>query len=142
MGSSSTSFKRGRSGNPKGKKRGTRNKATLAAQALLDGEAETLTRKVLELAKGGDLTALRLCLERIIPARKDRPVAFDLPPVKSPEDVAGAMAAVTAAVARGELTPGEGQSLTAILETYRKTIELADVERRLTALERRAGGRL
>ena len=76
---------------------------------------------------------MRLCLDRIIPVRKDRPVAFDLPPVKTPENVAGAMAAVTAAVARGELTPGEGQSLTAILETYRKTIELADIERRLTA---------
>ena len=58
-------FESGQSGNPKG----ARNKATLAAEALLDGKAEAITRKAIDLAKAGDLTAIRLCLERIIPAR-------------------------------------------------------------------------
>jgi Family of unknown function (DUF5681) len=63
-------FEPGRSGNPAGKARGTRNKVTLAIEALLDGEAEALTRKAIEIAKGGDLAALRLCLDRLAPPRK------------------------------------------------------------------------
>jgi hypothetical protein len=54
-----TTFKPGQSGNPAGKPRGSRNRTTLAVEALLDGEAETLTRKAIELAKAGDLAALR-----------------------------------------------------------------------------------
>ena len=72
-------FEKGRSGNPRGRPLGSRNSATLAAEALLEGEAEKLTRKCIELAMDGDTVALRLCLERIYPARKDRPVTFPLP---------------------------------------------------------------
>src|SRR5262249_56129390 len=79
-------FEPGKSGNPAGKLKGTRNKTTLAVEALLDGEAETITRKAIELAKAGDLAALRVCLDRIAPPRKDRPVLFELPPVSSPPD--------------------------------------------------------
>ena len=53
-------FVKGQSGNPKGKPKGVRNRLTLAAEALLDGEAETITRKAVELAKDGDMTAIRL----------------------------------------------------------------------------------
>ena len=70
-------FKPGQSGNPAGKPKGTRNKATLAVEALLDGEAEELTRKAIELAKTGDIPALRICLDRILPPRKDRPLNLD-----------------------------------------------------------------
>ena len=72
-------FRKGQSGNPSGRPRGARNKTTLAVEALLDGEAEVLTRKAIERAKDGDSVALRLCLERILPPRKDRPVSFALP---------------------------------------------------------------
>ncbi len=75
-------FKKGQSGNPAGKPIGARHKTTLAVQALLDGEAESLTRKAVELALAGDITALRLCLERIAPARKDYPVVIDIDIVK------------------------------------------------------------
>jgi hypothetical protein len=71
----------------------SRNKTTLAVEALFDGEAETLTRKAIELAKAGDLAALRVCLDRIAPLRKDRPVLFELPPVASAADAAKAAAA-------------------------------------------------
>jgi hypothetical protein len=57
-------FKKGRSGNPAGKPKGARHRATVAAEALLDGEAEGLTRKAIEMALAGDGTALRLCLDR------------------------------------------------------------------------------
>ena len=75
-------FKTGQSGNPGGRPKGSLNKATLASQALLDGEAEALTRKVVELAKEGHPVALRLCLERLLPPRKDRPINFTLPKIK------------------------------------------------------------
>jgi Family of unknown function (DUF5681) len=74
-----TRFKPGQSGNPKGRSQGSRNAATIAIEALLDGEAEALTRKAIELGLAGDMTALRLCLDRIVPPRKDRYVAFSLP---------------------------------------------------------------
>ena len=80
-------FKPGHSGNPAGKPKGTRHKATLAMEAPLDGEVERLTRKAVEMALAGDTTALRLCLDRIAPVRRDRPVTFDLPELRRPISV-------------------------------------------------------
>ncbi len=100
-------FKPGESGNPAGKPKGARHRATLAIELLLDGEAEALTRKAVELALEGDMQALRLCLERILPPRKDRPVSFDLAPIESATDAKKAMSSVLAAVASGEITPSE-----------------------------------
>jgi hypothetical protein len=107
----------------------------LATQALLEGEAEALTRKVVELAKNGNPMALRLCLERLLPPRKDRPITFALPKLEGAEDLPQALKAILEAVAQGEITPGEGQALTALLEAYRRGVEVADTERRLEALE-------
>jgi hypothetical protein len=76
---------------------------TRALEALFDGEAEELTRKAIKLAKAGDMTALRLCLDRIVPPRKDRPIGFSLPTMKEPADAADALASIVAAVADGEL---------------------------------------
>ena len=128
-------FKKGQSGNPKGKPKGVRNKATLAAEILLDGEAETITRKAIELAKGGDITAIRMCLERILPPRKDRPIVVDLPDVDSLADLKEAYAAVVRDVANGELTPDQGRTLSDLLESYRRTIETSEIEQRLATLE-------
>jgi hypothetical protein len=130
-------FKPGQSGNPDGRPKGALNKITLATQALLDGEAEALTRKAVELAKNGNPVALRLCLERLLPSRKDRPINFTLPKIKGAGDLPKALLAILEAVANGEITPGEGQILTNILEAYRKGLEIADHEARITALERR-----
>ncbi len=121
-------------GNP-GKPKGTRHRATRAALALLDGEAETLTRQAVTMALGGDTTALRLCLERIAPPRKDMPVEFDLPRMQSAADAAIGAGAVLDAVAAGDLTPTEGAHLMGLVETYRRTLETAELETRVTALE-------
>ena len=129
-------FTSGQSGNPGGRPKGALNKATLATQALLDGEAEALTRKVVELAKNGNSVALRLCLERLLPPRKDRPINFNLPSIKGAADLLQALGAILEAVAQGEITPGEGQTLTAMLDTYRKGLETTDLEARVTALEK------
>ena len=121
-------------GNP-GKPKGTRHKATQAALALLEGEADALTRQAVTLALEGDTTALRLCLERIAPPKKDAPVQFDLPPMQSAADAAKAAGAVLDAVAAGDLTPTEGAHIMGLVETYRRTLETTELEARVAALE-------
>jgi hypothetical protein len=130
-------FRKGQSGNPRGRPPGARNAATMLAEQLLDGEAETLTRKAVKLALAGDTVALRLCLDRILPPRRERPVRFRMPELASATDAAKAMAALTAAVASGELTPPGACELSKLVETYIKTIEATEIERRLRALEER-----
>lgn len=121
-------------GNP-GRPQGARHKATRAALALLDGEAEALTRKAVELALDGDGAALRLCLERIAPPRRDAPVTFDLPRMATARDAAKAAGAVLEAVADGELTPTEGAHIMQLVETFRRTLETSELEARVAALE-------
>ena len=118
-----------------GKPSGARHRATQAVLALLDGEAEALTRKAVELALQGEGTALRLCLERIAPPRRDVPVAIALPKMTGAADAAVAAAAVLTAVAAGDLTPTEGAHVMALIEIYRRTLETTEIERRLAALE-------
>jgi hypothetical protein len=116
-------FLKGRSGNPTGRRAGSRNRATLAAAALLAGECEALTRKAVELALAGDPTALRLCIERILPPCRERPVKLALPPIESADDVAAAMGAVTAALAAGAITPGEAATIAAVVNTFVHAID-------------------
>lgn len=121
-------------GNP-GRPKGARHKTTLAMEALLDGQAEELTQKAVDLAKEGDTTALRLCLERLAPARKDTPVSFDLPPMETAQDASEAAQAVLQAVSEGELTPSEAAGVMALVESYRRTLETTDLEERIAKLE-------
>jgi len=130
-----TKWKKGQSGNPAGKKPGTRHRATLAIEQLLDGEGEALTRKAIELAMDGDMSAIKLCLDRICPPRKSRPINIDLPDVSTGKGVSEAQAVVVQAVGDGEITPDEGQVLSSILEARRKSIETANHEVRLNKLE-------
>ena len=118
-----------------GKPRGTRHKATQAVLALLDGEAVALTRQAVTMALDGDGAALRLCLERIAPPRRDAPVQFDLPRMETARDAAKAAGAVLEAVAEGDLTPTEGAHIMALVETYRRTLETSELEARVAALE-------
>jgi hypothetical protein len=129
-------FEPGQSGNPAGRPKGSRNKATLAVEVLLDGEAETITRKAIELAKNGDLTAIRLCLDRIAPPRKDRPVLFALPALGKAEDASASLAAIVAALAKGELTPTEAGELSKLVDTYVRALLANELEGRVAALER------
>ena len=134
-------FQPGQSGNPDGRPKGARNAATVAAEVLLDGEAEALTRKCVEMAFSGDTVALRLCLERILPARKSRSVSFDLPVVDTAADLVPAFAAVVRAMAAGEIAPDEAVTVAGVLEMKRKAIETVDIERRLAAIEARQEGK-
>ena len=128
-------WKKGVSGNRVGKPKGTRHRATRAVEDLLAGESEKLTRKAVEIALGGDVAALRLCMERICPPRKERPVDFPLPPLVTPNDAAQAMGEIVGGIASGELCPGEAQELGRLVEAFARTIEVRELEDRLTALE-------
>jgi hypothetical protein len=123
----------------RGRPQGSRNKATIALQQMLDDRGESITRKCALMAMKGDATAMRLCMERLIPPRKDQPVKFKLPLVRTAAEVAEAVSVVLQAVSRGQLTPAEGQMIAAILEGRRRVIETEEHEARIRALESGAG---
>jgi hypothetical protein len=129
-------FTPGQSGNPSGRPTGSRNKATLAIDALLDGEAEELTRKAITLAKAGDMQALKLCMDRIVPPRRDRPVTFTLPLIENSAQAPIAMAAVLKAAADGELTPMEAGEIAKLLDVFVRTVETNDLSKRIEQLEK------
>jgi len=97
-------FSKGQSGNPRGKPKGCRNITTILFDELLKANARELIEKAIEMAKNGDGPALRLCIDRLAPARKDRPVWFELPKMQEAKDAVNASAAIVAAVAGGDLT--------------------------------------
>jgi hypothetical protein len=135
MAVSSTSFVKGQTGNPAGKRRGSRHKTTLAMDALLEGDAEKLTRRAIDLALEGDTVALRLCLDRLSPVRKDRPIQFELPAIETVQDLVKATASVLEAVAAGDLTPSEAAELSKIIDAHIQAIKATDLAERLARLE-------
>jgi hypothetical protein len=128
-------FQKGVSGNPAGRPRGARNSATLAAEALLDGEAEALTRKAIAMALSGDTVALRLCIERICPVRRDRPVSFELPAVTCARDAADIGAAVLAAVSNGDINLSEAAEIGKLIDSYVKAYQTAELEDHLKPVD-------
>ena len=103
--------------------------------ATLEGEAGALTRKAIEMALGGDTVALRLCLERVYPARKDRHVTFALPPITSARDAADIAASVAEAVAGGDLTPAEGVEIAKVVDVYVRAYQTAKLNDRVERVE-------
>src|SRR6516165_770068 len=100
-------FQKGETGNPAGRPRGARNRTTVLLENVLADDAEAITRKAIELAKAGEIAALRMCLDRLVPAPKHEPVVFDLPPLHTAADSVAAAAKLVAAVADGDLTPSK-----------------------------------
>ncbi len=130
-------WKKGQSGNPAGMPKGTRHRATQLAEKLMEDDAENIVRAVVNAAKAGDPTAMRLCVERLVPLRKGRPVVFDLPPVKTASDIAGAVGTLATAMAAGELTTDEASAAASVIEMHRRAIETTEIEVRLQRLEER-----
>jgi len=124
-------------GNP-GRPRGARHHVTRAVELLMEGEHEQLTRIAIDKALGGDTAALRLCLDRIAPPRRDVPVSIALPPVRSAEEAAEASSSVLASVAKGEVTPDEAGRVMALLAAHKSIVAAGDLERRIAALEEAA----
>ena len=118
-----------------GRPKGSRNKATIAIESLLEGQAEALTQTAIAKALEGDSIALRLCMDRIAPSMKDKPVVFTLPKMQDAMDASQAAGSVLSAVSDGSLTPFEGTRVMALIDSYRRILELTDIEQRLHALE-------
>ena len=132
-------FRKGVSGNPSGKPRGCRNKATRAVEALLAGEAEALTRVCVERAKAGDPTAPRLVMERICAPIRERAVGLELPPVADAADLPDAIGRILEAVASGEISPSEGQAVAGLVGQQRQAFETAEFAEREAMPEDDAG---
>jgi Family of unknown function (DUF5681) len=128
-------FEKGESGNPAGRPRGARNRATLLMQNLLADDAEAIGRKAIEMAIAGDLAAIRLCMDRLAPVRKDEPVAFELPPIEKPADIVAATASIVAAVAAGDLTPSQAAEVSKVIDVHVRALESKGFDERLTKLE-------
>jgi hypothetical protein len=128
-------FQKGESGNPAGRPRGARNRTTILLQKLLEDDGEALARKAIDLAKGGDLAALRMCMDRLMPARKHEPVAFELPQLDTAADTVTAAATIVAAVAAGELTPSEAADIAKVVDIYVRALATQGFEERLAKLE-------
>jgi hypothetical protein len=132
-------FEPGNNANPNGRPKGSRNKTTLACEALLAGEAEEIVRKAIELAKKGDVSMIRALLGYILPPKPDRHLKLTLPAIETAEDALLVSRSIVEAIATGELSPAEGADMAKALETHVKLVEVLDLERRLVALEQQRG---
>jgi Family of unknown function (DUF5681) len=129
-------FEPGKSGNPNGRPKGSRNQATMLAEALLDGEAEAITRKLINTALEGDTTALRLCLERLLAPRRERRVAFEFPEIiETAADAVRASSMVLGECAAGNLSPSEASEIMGLISSHVRVLEVTEIESRLAALE-------
>ena len=128
-------FQRGQSGNPSGKPKGARHKTTLIAERLMQDDAENIVKAVIEAASKGDMTAARIVIDRIAPARRDNPVSFDLPKIENAADAAKVMSAILDAVAGGDITPSEASEVSRLVETFVKSLEASEFKSRLARLE-------
>ena len=74
-------------------------------------------------------------MDRIAPVRRDRPITFSMPPIDTTDDLAKAGRALLGQVAAGEITPAEAGDVMKLFDGLARTIEVAEIERRLRALE-------
>jgi hypothetical protein len=126
----------GVSGNPQGKAKGTPNKRTQLAK-LFEPHAKELIEKAVELAKAGDLHALRICIERLVPKARSESISLPLPDIDFTK--ANALltfgAEIIRAVTNQELTLEEGKTLASIIEAQRKNIETGELATRIEEIE-------
>lgn len=129
-------WSKGVSGNPSGRPRGSLNKGTMAMEVLLEEGAEQLINKAMAMALAGDTAAMRLCLERILPARRDRLVHLELPPIGTAKEISGAISTIFTAIGEGQITPAEGETMSNILGTRAEVLVMEEIESRLEKVER------
>jgi hypothetical protein len=131
-------FEPGTSGNRNGRPKGSRNKATLLRETLLEPEAQQLIQILIEKATQGDMQALRICIDRLLPLRRDQPVAFDLPEIATAADAPKVAAAVVQACADGIISLSEAEAFMGLIKAQLDIYEKTELAARVTALEKKA----
>ncbi|MBK7952589.1 MAG: hypothetical protein IPK02_00665 [Candidatus Accumulibacter sp.] len=126
---------KGQSGNASGKPVGAKNKATRMVQTIMERGAKEITEAVVDLAKGGDLSAAKIVIDRLLPPAKERPIFLTLPDTSTAAGIAEAQQAILQAVAAGDLLPGEAATMAGIVEARRRAVETQEFEARISALE-------
>jgi hypothetical protein len=127
-------FKAGASGNPTGRPKGIKDRR-VAMRELLQPHAEKLVKKVVDLALAGDVQALRICIDRIIPPVREDRLSISLPAIADSAGCSAAQAKIMAAVADGELLPSEGEALSGLVEHQRRALDTTEFAKRLEAIE-------
>ena len=130
-------YQKGQSGNPKGRPAGARNRRTIALEEMLEGEIEAITRAAIDAAKNGDMAAIRLIMDRVLPPARCRPISIDLPAITDAASISSAQAEILRAVSTGDLLLDEAEALSGLLEARRRSLEAADLEERIKQLEAR-----
>lgn len=128
-------FQKGCSGNPKGRPKGSIGQAALLAKNIFEENVTVICNRLVDEAKNGNIQAIRLILDRILPVRKELPMKINLPEIKCAQDVSAAITIITSAIADGHITVSEGESLSKIIDINLKTIETQDFQIRLEKLE-------
>jgi hypothetical protein len=124
-----------KSGNP-GRPPGSKNKITQIVEQLAEGQAEQLVQKAIELAQAGDVSCLRMMLDRLWPQRRGQPVKLDMPPLKTSADVLNAIISLWSAIAEGHLTPDEASALSLVAERSMAVISQQEMVERIEVLEK------
>ena len=119
----------------RGRPKGSKNKTTKKMKELLEKFSESILQKCMSMALKEDRMALKLCMERLYPARRDGYVQMPPPRTNTVQEIAASNGKVVQAIARGDITPTEGESISRILEEQRRMIESANWEARIKALE-------
>jgi hypothetical protein len=118
-----------------GRRPGSKNKATLVAQALAPGQADELIRKAFELAIAGNIPLLKLFIARLLP--KERAVHIDLPDLDESNNTVDAFATIIQAVASCQISPNEAAALSNVVAQYARATDVADLQLRLDHVERK-----
>ncbi len=105
-------FAKGHAQNPKGRKKGSRNKATTAALALMNGQLEAITQTLIDAALDGDLSAAKIILDKLVPPCRELPLQdVTLPAVTEAADLPKLTQRILEAVGNGEILPSQGHEL-------------------------------
>ncbi len=115
-----------------GRPQGSKNRTTLLAAALLEGEAEALLRTAIAVANRGDVGMLKFLLGRLLP--RERMIQLDLPQMDFADDAVAALGHIMRAVSEGRISPSEGAALAVLINSQTRAIDIADVVKKMDAL--------
>lgn len=130
-------FQKGSSGNPRGKAKGTKNRATLAAEQLLQGELESICRRLIQEATSGNMQAIKMILDRVLPPKRNSYISFKLPDLDDSSGFLHAIDSVMKAVSQGNLSVEDAEALTKMIDIYIRAKEAYEYEERLSKIEQK-----